>query len=409
MKRLMTLAVALATSVSLSLVSTPGATASTRGVFQAKAGDAIDTGYTYDLIRGKTTDPAAAAKLKAVTKDLPAGWMKRVRAERKRFGIDPNAMRLLQNVINPDDYVCEPTDFDPWLDSTLEGVNVDNLFVLLMIGALDIPTYDALLYGTKNDPSYALRADRRGVLKRDFRAIKGFWDIKSGDIQLMGMHGEMLLQNRRVKRVYREVFELPKTEAKQLAKAVRELVLADPALDRGAHPLFTLNAFAFSAEGDPDPLVAGVPDKLVFGDGIIDALIGMRVGKVGPRAVLGHEFGHHIQFERNLFESDLEGAEATRRTELMADAFGTYFVTHKRGLALNRARVTEAEKTFYEVGDCAFDDPGHHGTPNQRTKAAQWGAKVARWKKQRTKIFRSQVFAKMFDGYLPTIVAPDAP
>ena len=35
------------------------------------------------------------------------------------------------------------------------------------------------------------------------------------------------------------------------------------------------------------------------------------------------EFGHHVQFEDGLFNSPLTGAEATRRTELMADAFGT--------------------------------------------------------------------------------------
>ncbi len=117
---------------------------------------------------------------------------------------------------------------------------------------------------------------------------------------------------------------------------------------------------------------------MIFGDGILDALDKTGFRDVGPSAVLGHEMAHHVQYEDNLFVTDLTGPEATRRTELMADAFGTYFVTHKRGLALNTARVIEAEQNFYNVGDCSFDNPGHHGTPLQRLAAATWGAGVAK-------------------------------
>ena len=57
----------------------------------------------------------------------------------------------------------------------------------------------------------------------------------------------------------------------------------------------------------------------------------------------------------------------------MADAFGSYFATHARGLALNAKRVLQAEQTSFEVGDCQFADPGHHGTPLQRLRSATWG------------------------------------
>ena len=68
------------------------------------------------------------------------------------------------------------------------------------------------------------------------------------------------------------------------------------------NPLWTLNAYAFSAEGDPDPVVQGLPDKLVFGDGFLAAYDSFGLGDVGPRVVMGHEFGHHIQYELDLFE-----------------------------------------------------------------------------------------------------------
>ena len=140
---------------------------------------------------------------------------------------------------------------------------------------------------------------------------------------------------------------------------------------------------------------------MIFGDGIVDALNALGIGDVGPRVVLAHEFGHHIQFEDGLFDSPLTGPEATRRTELMADAFGTYFAVHAKGLSLNRKRVLNAEQTFFEVGDCSFTNNGHHGTPLQRMRAAAWGASVADAARPQSYILPSRTFAAMFDQKLP--------
>ena len=151
-----------------------------------------------------------------------------------------------------------------------------------------------------------------------------------------------------------------------------------------------------------------LPDKLIFGDGVLDALDSIGIGNVGSRAVLGHEFGHHIQYELNLFDSPLTGAEATRRTELMADAYATYWATHARGLSLNAKRVVDALLTFHAVGDCAFDNPNHHGTPNQRRRAAEWGANLAATARPQGKILPSLTVAQLFEAKLPEFVAPDA-
>ena len=42
------------------------------------------------------------------------------------------------------------------------------------------------------------------------------------------------------------------------------------------NPLWTLNAYAFSGEDESDPALAALPDKLVFGDGILDGLRRLR-------------------------------------------------------------------------------------------------------------------------------------
>jgi hypothetical protein len=61
----------------------------------------------------------------------------------------------------------------------------------------------------------------------------------------------------------------------------------------------------------------------------------------------------------------------------VADAFSAYYITHKRGAALNRKRVAQFLRVFFDIGDCAFDNPGHHGTPNQRMDAARLGFSIA--------------------------------
>ena len=122
---------------------------------------------------------------------------------------------------------------------------------------------------------------------------------------------------------------------------------------------------------------------------------------------MGHEFGHHIQYELGLFTEE-ESPEATRRTELMADAYAAYYGVSKKGLALNAKRVIDALEAFYVVGDCSFDSNGHHGTPNQRERAAQWGVDLAKANQPSSFVIDAAVLAELFDEALPEIVAPDA-
>ena len=341
--------------------------------------------------------------------DLPSDWDARRAAAAKRFGIEPSAAQeALGRAIDPTQYQCAPTRLDAYVGGILADVDRAKLSELIRLGALDMPTYDTLLFGSSGDPLYALTKDSRNELTTSFRAAQKFWDTDGSNIQLMAMHGDVLRDPARVARVYVVLFGLPEAYAAQLADYVVGLVASDPGLAAGANPLFTLNAFAFSAEVDPDPIASSIPDKLVFGDGMLDALDAIGVGDVGPRAVIGHEYAHHVQYDDHLFASPLTGPEATRRTELMADAFGTYFVTHKRGLALNRARVLEAEQSFYQVGDCSFTSDGHHGTPNQRLRASTWGASVAADAQKQGHVLPSLTLDAQFEAQLPTFVAPDA-
>jgi hypothetical protein len=341
---------------------------------------------------------------------LPADWQAQSDAAADRLGLDKSPARAaLERAINPDDYECGPTLLDAYVDELISQMTLDDIMLLINTPALDIPTYDALLFGSDTDARYALPADYRQLLGSSFRNAQKFWDIESGDIQLHAMHGDVLLDTARSARLMEVLFGFTPAEAASTADLIAATVTASPALDGGNNPLFTLNAFAFTAEGDPDPLAQGVPDKLVFGDGILDFLEFADIANVGSRAVMGHEFAHHVQFEQGLLESDLPAPEATRRGELMADAFGTYWATHARGLSLNTKRVLQAEQVFFQVGDCVFDSPGHHGTPNQRLRAAVWGADLADSARPQGKILPSLTLAELFEAALPEFIAPDAP
>jgi predicted metalloprotease len=135
-------------------------------------------------------------------------------------------------------------------------------------------------------------------------------------------------------------------------------------------------------------------------------------GDVAPQAIYAHEFAHHIQFENGYFEDEVPGAttqaELTRYTELMADAYSAYYLTHKRGATMNRKRVEQFLQVFFQIGDCAFSNPGHHGTPNQRMAAAQLGFDVADQAQKQGHILTSEQFHDLFVAAYPDLVAPDA-
>ncbi len=324
-------------------------------------------------------------------------------------GVENVGKEAVLEAIDPGDYECGRTLLDDYVDQLINSMTDEEFFFLIahIDTIFDVPTYDPLLFGTAGDPAYALTLHAK-QLEKTFREVKAFWDIKSDDIQLMAMHPDPLFSAARIARTNKVLHEgeIPDADIEAEAAEVATFMQAHPGFAR--NPLFTLNAFAFSGV-DEDPPFNQIPDKLVFGDGFIQAYDALGLGDVGPRVVMGHEFGHHIQYEDNLFETDLTGPEATRRTELMADTFAGYFGTHKKGLTLNKKRVVDTLLTFYTVGDCAFDDPGHHGTPNQRERAAQFGADLAAAAKPKSYVLPSLTVAHLFEDELPTIVAPDAP
>lgn len=324
--------------------------------------------------------------------------------------VENRAKAAFRGAVAPSE--CGPTLLDAYVDQLIEGMTAEQLsFVVAHQDTLfDVPTYDALFFGTTGDADYALDSHAR-QLQNAFRDLRRFWtDVDTGEIQLMAMSGDALLDRERIVKTLTAMVEFgviaPMTAAEIEEEA--QVVSAFMQEERTFHdnPLWTLNAFAFSGEGDPDPAIEALPDKLVFGDGIIEAYDAIGLGDVGPRVIMAHEYAHHVQYELGSFDSGpADPSEATRRTELMADAMATYSATHKKGFTLNKKRVVEAMVSFYTVGDCSFTSPGHHGTPLQRQRASAWGADLASSARPASRVLPAKTVADQFDAALPGIIA----
>jgi hypothetical protein len=290
-------------------------------------------------------------------------------------------------------------------------IPLPSLILLINRYADLVPTYEALLFQTRDDNTYfGYNGEYTQRMNKTERDVKLFWDIKSDDIQVLAMHGTVLADPSRTVPTYQSPFflALPPATAQQWATDVQTVMQTEPTVNGGNHPLFTFNAFAISAPG------IGIPDKVVMGDGILDAYNVLGFDDVALQAIFAHEFGHHIQYERGYFEelppgsnpATLDQAELTRYTELMADAFSAYYLTHKRGAALNRKRVAEFLQVFFQIGDCAFTNPGHHGTPIQRMRAAQFGFDVADQAQKQGHILTADQFHALFLAAYTSFVAP---
>lgn len=349
----------------------------------------------------QTRFPQFVARAQALQARLPG--TKGVAALERTVGATQWA-QLAGNAINPGDYQCKSTALNTYLDNEIAKIDPGSLFVLAILGGFDLPNYDALVYGSDTPANtYGANGEYTLKLTHEFSDLKRFWDVDTRSFDMVPMHGTEVYASVESTERAVELLYGPGDLAHQIAELLYSVVQSDPALQKGAHPLFTFNAFAFP--GLPE---LGIPERIVVGDGIMQGMEAVGLGDTGPRAILAHEFGHQVQFKDNLFDSPLTGAEATRRTELMADAFGTYYLTHKRGLALNAKRLLPSEASFYQVGDCGFDSDGHHGTPNQRLRSSTWGADVAASAQKQGHIQPSLWLGAQFDAELPFLVAPDA-
>ena len=304
---------------------------------------------------------------------------------------------IIDRVINPDDYECGPTYVDDYFYKSIENWTNYDITVYIYFGGIAFD-YAYLFANTDGGQYFGSNGQFTNNTNRTFKDLLRFWNIPT-DILLRDAHGIIYADEAKVKRVLL-VYGYSDADATYLAGLLKD-VMGSAAFMHYNHPLLTFNAFAATA----DPYW-GAPKKIVMGDGIQQMYEDLGFGDVYTQEILAHEYGHHVQFAKNVdFGNSPEG---TRRTELMADALSSYFMTHKRGAAMNWKRVQQFLVVAYGIGDCAFNSYNHHGTPNQRMKSSEFGYQVASDAQKKGKILTGEEFIALFDAALPGILAPDA-
>jgi hypothetical protein len=369
--------------------------------------DAILNGKESGKVSEKqltTLSPGTRQKLEALFAKIPADAKKKVSGQAKiRLQFHPEYRDIIRKTLKLEEATCnDNTASSQWLDQQLADWNSTIIDDVITTAMLDLPTYDALIFENSSaNQSFGSSGQYTQKLTKAFKDLQRFWNIDSEQIVLAAMHGTMLTDRNKIVRTYKAAFDLDDASANYYADFVLAIVDAYPQLRGGDHPIFTFNAFAQSSFSFPPYGV--IPDKIIMGDGILDAFAAIGYADVAPQAILAHEFGHHIQFDLDLFEDDAS-PEATRRTELMADAYSAYYLSHARGASMQWKRVQLFLNVFFNIGDCSVTSDGHHGTPTQRMAAAKWGYAVANAAQKQGHILTAQEFTRMFEAQLPRLI-----
>lgn len=337
--------------------------------------------------------------------------------------LDELAIRdAVVDAINPGDYACTSPALIGSANDAIQAI-IDDPFELALaqqligLGALDlVDNYALFIREESRNVDYGYEGEFTNQLNRTIQSLRRFWNISSDEINVVPYKADFLTDVEFVTELYQHpfTFGLSQADAEFFAPILVATLEQSALLNGGRHPLFTFNAFAFS--GFPG---LGLPPKVVMGDAVMDAYDDAEfgLGDVAPQGILAHEWAHHVQFEKGYFDDPIptfdpagpNQAEATRYTELMADAMAAYFLTHKLGAALNQKRVEQFMEVFVQIGDCSFTSGSHHGTPSQRMAAAQLGFDLADQAQKQGHIMTAEEVHDVFvDAYL-SLIAPDAP
>lgn len=324
-----------------------------------------------------------------------------------KLGIDDSIQRALLNAIDPTQYECSNAT-PPVLAAILAPASTwtfEQVLAALHVLIYNMALVDAAYLPQTGPFTYGAHGEYTNAVTHTYRDLRNFWDIPSADIELVPAHGRAMLDPELNYRVFTKVYGLAAGPSRVSADFVAAQ-LNSAAMGYGDLPIFTFNAYA--APGEVLPGVGQTPKRIAFGDGVMQGFDLVGLGDVAPQAVLAHEFGHHIQFADNLMRTDLPAPEASRWAELSADSFSAYFLTHARGRAMQWKRVELFSQVFFQIGDCGYTAPEHHGTPNQRMRSALWAYGIANNARPQGHILPALAFFDLFKAQYPQLIAPDA-
>lgn len=232
-------------------------------------------------------------------------------------------------------------------------------------------------------------------MKKSVRSLESFWNMPDL-ITVNGQHTSTLEDLDFMRYVYENYSSAP--------PEVIEEILGIASYFNTNSDQIPENPF-YAADG-----FATFDRTIVIGDGIVTLLEDTGIDpKVVWLSILAHEWGHQIQFLnfgdwQYPVPAFIGTPESTRMTELEADFLTGYYLTHKRGATYNWKRVEGFLSAFFNIGDCGFDNDGHHGTPAQRMAAAKAGFNLANKTKKKGQILSQQEVHNDFLAKLDLII-----
>jgi hypothetical protein len=215
--------------------------------------------------------------------------------------------------------------------------------------------------------------------------------LASNNVLLLGMHGIDLADETKLDATLQQIHQIDYNAAASLRHIIQSIIEQIPHTYN--NPLLTANAMAIQSL-NPDGSNTE-RDSIVIGDGIFEFLQWLDLPEYGPLYIHAHEFGHHLQYnlqiDTSINDNNNNGqssstststtiAVVTRWWEMMADTFGSYFISHSLGGAMDATTTSsllDIHRAAFSMGDCEHTIGTHHGTPRQRECASNYGADLA--------------------------------
>ncbi len=255
------------------------------------------------------------------------------------------------------------------------------------------------LYGIKNSDYFGARGEYTQYMKQSTRSLENFWGMQNL-VQVRGQHTATLEDPEVIRFIYENFSDATEADIQYLLGLAAYYNAASNQIPE--NPFFASDGFATTDEDGK-----GI---IVIGDGLVSMLAETGIdAKIVWSSILAHEWGHQVQFlNYGIFDYPIPPfigtPESTRMTELEADFYTGYYLTHKRGGTYNWKRVEGFLQAFFEIGDCYFADSGHHGTPIQRMASAKLGYELANSAQKKGKILSQQAVHDAFISGLDEIV-----
>lgn len=133
------------------------------------------------------------------------------------------------------------------------------------------------------------------------------------------------------------------------------------------------NAFATK-----DTLVKGTQGTALFGITLMRQELVNRSGGTAVAGIAAHECAHIYQFFTRYGDILTRASHTAKPMELHADLLAGYYMKNKADRSGMSVDIRTFSRSLYDKGDWNFNEPNHHGTPDERVQAMETGFNLAK-------------------------------